>query len=104
MACPGREGGVELADALPLFGDQTEVDGAAAALQNRLQGSVVALPVGAVDGLIARFVLRITLGHKTQLHGFSRASWRSYSHGVVNARMPGSSTQHQDSFDKVLCG
>lgn len=47
----GREGGVELADAFPLLGDQTEADSAAAALQDRLQGPVVALGVGAVDAL-----------------------------------------------------
>ena len=44
----------ELSDPFPLLGDQREVDGAAAALQDFLQGTVVALGIGAVDTLVVQ--------------------------------------------------
>ena len=48
---PGGERRVELADAIPLLGDETEVDRPPAALEDRLEDAVVAVGVGAVDAL-----------------------------------------------------
>ena len=48
---PGGERRVELADAVPLLGDEAEVHGPTAALEDRLKDAVVAGGVGAVDAL-----------------------------------------------------
>ena len=48
---PGGERRVELADAVPLLGDEAEVHGPTAALEDRLEDAVVAVSVGAVDPL-----------------------------------------------------
>ena len=48
---PGGERRVELADAVPLLGDETEADRPPAALEDRLEDAVVAGRVGAVDAL-----------------------------------------------------
>ena len=48
---PGGERRVELADAVPLLGDEAEVHRPTAALEDRLEDAVVAGRVGAVDPL-----------------------------------------------------
>ena len=48
---PGWERRVELADAVPLLGDEAEVHRPPAALEDRLEDAVVAVSVGAVDPL-----------------------------------------------------
>ena len=48
---PGGERRVELADAVPLLGDEAEVHRAPAALEDRFEDAVVAARVGAVDPL-----------------------------------------------------
>ena len=48
---PGGERRVELADAVPLLGDEAEVHRPTAALEDRLEDAVVAGRVGAVDSL-----------------------------------------------------